>query len=1025
MADTFALIVALKALKGSIKKVFSYKGAVNTYGDLPSGASDGNTYLVLNEDHGYPEGTYSYSETQGTWSFNKMAPVNSVNGKRGDAVLGASDILTNNSESVETALINIDNTIAQLESLVNDKLDKQQDAHYAGKYLVVGDDGIITFAEGGSGGTSKKNAYNSISKITDYAYCLPYSELDYLKAKAHYELLKPSPQDVKVDRFSVNRVFHRPFGACSAFRVGNKGFRNYDWYYSNLASLVTTTPARNGLYEVTGISMQNGINAADCDSELYNELFDIAPHALVDGVNDKGLFCCVLVVPNDKGDTIGTIPQDTLKDEICSLQVVRYILEHYVSVQQAYNELRDHVSIYNPTTLTQMGYELHFFLVDSHSNSGVIEFVNNTIVYHACDFVTNFYIDGVIFNDDGSVYTPATQDENHDALITNLITEYGSGLERYNLINKALPSIQSEQDAIALLYNLRYSLSYQKRTNPFRYTEFVGGAYKVNTPVEEYDAPGAIVDLAIGAWERKDRNDPTVWHTMHGCMYDTDTGELYVVFQEDMNTIHHFRQEYFTKDKAEEVFYKVYTPVITLNVDISEEEPVIEDLTPEQLAILTEKQGRVKLNISIPEASLDFNFVGKITEDDKSSIINKLPIVPNEEFTVYCYTSSLAIDGKLNFIVLVYSTGQVFMNVDDGGSGFLSYEDSQDLDEYQFNTVHNNLQDGASRNTRRIAEPFLSKENLNVEFINNQYSVQLDQAIMIGKANFEIYLDFGKYTINVEGQGNPESNCIDVYRDSDIGYIDNIVFDNTNNIMNVNISNPHLENMPILATFNISTWVEETIRTPFYKHLIPYMEILNFTDFEVLLTEAKTIFGAINELFVAKESTLNKKNAVTDSSSDYVSSKAVYDYFASTVDGYARVVTNADTITVSGIYDLHNDSPLGQWGTLIHIGRDNARAFQIAIGVNISTDNSLIIKGRAKINTTVWGNWFEIPSNLNTLQSDLTSLPSFDNSKTQVLKNINGTLTWVDEPQKEAVDYSFEDSSAVKYLFEKAPEESE
>lgn len=89
--------------------------------------------------------------------------------------------------------------------------------------------------------------------------------------------------------------------------------------------------------------------------------------------------------------------------------------------------------------------------------------------------MTNFYIDGVKFNDDGSVYTPATQDETHNAMITNNITKYGEGLERYNIINNAIHSIEDVSDMKDLMASIFFSHAYVEEPDEDSwYTELVG-----------------------------------------------------------------------------------------------------------------------------------------------------------------------------------------------------------------------------------------------------------------------------------------------------------------------------------------------------------------------------------------------------------------------------------------------------------------------------------------------------------------------------------------------------------------------
>ena len=131
-----------------------------------------------------------------------------------------------------------------------------------------------------------------------------------------------------------------------------------------------------------------------------------------------------------------------------------------------------------------MGYDLHFFIKDPDGSVYLVEFEDGkAIVVNATKkpYMTNFHINGVKFNKDGKVYTPADAPE-HQASYENGVTKSGQGLERYNLI---VDMINQNLPLEELLKQLNYTRCYSTHpdpSNPFWFTEYVGGSFTVDTP---------------------------------------------------------------------------------------------------------------------------------------------------------------------------------------------------------------------------------------------------------------------------------------------------------------------------------------------------------------------------------------------------------------------------------------------------------------------------------------------------------------------------------------------------------------
>lgn len=371
----------------------------------------------------------------------------------------------------------------------------------------------------------KYGYYDDIAKAKDYLYIVHYNALDYHYALNYYK---------RGGDFSI--------GGCSSIRNGNWYGRNLDWMYGERAEFVVYVPQiglRNGSIGVAG-----GLSALTdsfVKSGEYSSLYKIVPFQMYDGVNEHGVFANMNVVPLDKGSNV-TQPLGDTVDEICATMLVRYILDYFAAAKTAVEFIRDHVKVYFPEALHEMEYELHF-MVGDEKNTYILEFVDNrTVIIDVSEssnsilagkqYITNFYMDQVVLNSDGKVYTPETQTETENAIDTNKITPRGSGLERYNYIVEDYWKGSDKDGMRQILDNLKFTRTYSTSpsfASPIWYTEYVGNL-KVNSKPEEF------VPL-IQYWGEKfaDRSRATeeTWQTVHSSVYDIKERKLYLVTQED------------------------------------------------------------------------------------------------------------------------------------------------------------------------------------------------------------------------------------------------------------------------------------------------------------------------------------------------------------------------------------------------------------------------------------------------------------------------------------------------------------
>lgn len=393
--------------------------------------------------------------------------------------------------------------------------------------------------------TETRDRITGVSKVNDYLYNYTCTVLDYDYAADYFK-----SEDVETPSFS-----------CSAAKSGDFFGRNFDWLYDDGVEFVVKTAAQNNYHATIGVAGRlPKLTKEFVESGYYDDVYKILPFMIADGINDSGVICCMNVVPMDYGETAGTISPDDNPIEICSLMLPRFVLDNFSSALEAVNYIRDHMSVYVPNKLHDMHYETHIMIADMH-NAYAVEFINNQIeVIDITNrpYMTNFHLYDVTFNVDGSVYTPETMDDAHNAMITNGITQFGSGLERYNIIAANIVTSGSSAGMRELMDLLTYTNTYKRATTPFWYTEYVGGQ---NTVISTPDDFESVVDEYIGYYNDRQRGDGETWQTVHSAVYDIKNKTMTLREQEG-DTDHIYSFNYYTKGEID-------SQVSSINEDLS------------------------------------------------------------------------------------------------------------------------------------------------------------------------------------------------------------------------------------------------------------------------------------------------------------------------------------------------------------------------------------------------------------------------------------------------------------------------
>lgn len=336
--------------------------------------------------------------------------------------------------------------------------------------------------------------------------------------------------DIERVDYNLTKFPKVSLGGCSSFRSGNLLCRNYDWFYNRTATFVVRTPAYDDRYATLGVA--GGIKELTefLNPKRYNKLLETVPFYLIDGINEKKVLFAMNVVPNDYGTTTGTTPLIENRGSVNGIMLGRFILDNFDDAETAIQYIKDYISVYIPETLREMGYELHY-LVGDEDKTYVLEIVNNSWAVVEHNAITNFFINGVTFNEDGTVYTPADV-PTHLPSDDNGITDFGAGLERYNIIADNIVSTTTKAAARTLLDSLYFTKAYNT-TGTIWNTDFVGkyssGNLTVDSTPEQF-AP--IIEKAQEFYTNRTRDVENTWITAHSAIYDLDKMELYLISQE-------------------------------------------------------------------------------------------------------------------------------------------------------------------------------------------------------------------------------------------------------------------------------------------------------------------------------------------------------------------------------------------------------------------------------------------------------------------------------------------------------------
>jgi len=230
------------------------------------------------------------------------------------------------------------------------------------------------------------DSLNSLQKVDDH----PLYVMHYQGPYRETTLVAPSANELQRSYFEFENP--TPLWACSLFTAladpqGGVFGRNFDWEFSPALLLFSDPP--DGYASVSMVNLAYFFDAPAVTQLMDLDLNDLSPllntpSLPFDGLNEKGLAIGMAAVPESP------TPSDPNNKNVGSLGVIRMILDHAASVEEALTIMRGVNILWNG------GPQLHYLIADASGKSALVEFVagemvvlTNTNPWHQA---TNFLI---------------------------------------------------------------------------------------------------------------------------------------------------------------------------------------------------------------------------------------------------------------------------------------------------------------------------------------------------------------------------------------------------------------------------------------------------------------------------------------------------------------------------------------------------------------------------------------------------------------------------------------------------------
>lgn len=384
--------------------------------------------------------------------------------------------------------------------------------------------------------------YSKPEKLQDYFYKIEYEDYDYEDGYRYVEEL------LKKESLTEQ---HANF-ACSSLRKGDYAIRQFDWLYNESPNFFIRTKATRGKFATIGSTFAlSNFTAEMIDTGRNWEYYKYLPFFTVDVLNEKGVYINNNVVtPRDAGQGIPT-DQNTGKQRMCQLMMVRYLGDYATSARHAI-ELMKGIDAFAPTGI--IDYETHFMICDER-DSFIVEYVDNELevisMEEGIDYIpmpnnlpimTNFY--EYAWNGEIKAYY---RNNSTSVVKATGLTAHSCGLERYLILKEEYDKINNVDTAKEAISKVAYTNTYKDKEREIErwYSEFTGTTVErdVNIWNTDKEVFRGIFNQAKEVYDegRGMKRDGKFWISSHSSVYDLKKKVMYICSEEHYDTWYRFK----------------------------------------------------------------------------------------------------------------------------------------------------------------------------------------------------------------------------------------------------------------------------------------------------------------------------------------------------------------------------------------------------------------------------------------------------------------------------------------------------
>ena len=320
----------------------------------------------------------------------------------------------------------------------------------------------------------------------------------------------------------VKKHFPEADTSCAAIRTGNLFGHNYDAQYDEMVEFIVKTHAAGGRHGSIGMAaipnvLTEEMMSGDLDDADVKEALEVVPFFAVDGMNDAGVCVAMNRMPEEVTDDLS---DDSGK---CALFAVRYLLDYADSADHAVKLIKKQDFWWPTNEDIKAGFCL---LISDGTKSIVADLEGNKREITDEEQNGNFILPAILTN-----FRTIEWDGTDETL-----EKHANGLERFNILNIGMGSVNSAADLIALLKSVRYTGIYNTSTSEPWLSDFNGdwtdlgfGDLTIDSYPDEYTA---LMNYEAGLFAERTRDGATM-HTMHTVVYDTELQTMVVLVQEE------------------------------------------------------------------------------------------------------------------------------------------------------------------------------------------------------------------------------------------------------------------------------------------------------------------------------------------------------------------------------------------------------------------------------------------------------------------------------------------------------------